>query len=342
MTDSINTPGGAPADAVYVVDVGHGNAALVVEPGQVTLVDAGSNGFILDVLDHLGIRHVHTVLVSHADEDHVGGVEPLLGRADVRVDHILLNSAESRGTAAWMALRRALAAARARRPHKTIVQVGLTADTPLPVRHTALAVEVLAPQPERGPDAEGRRQTSHDGCAVVRVTARGEPVVLLAGDVSSRGLEYLLAATPAPRARVLVYPHHGGLAGGPPGAFVRRLVAAVEPEVVVFSNGRSRAGFPRPDVVRAVLDARPGVHVACTQLAVACAPVVPPVSGEHLGDVPSRGREGHACCAGTLCLAAGGVGTATIVGMATPSGGEHAAFVDRCAPTAMCRPAERP
>lgn len=320
---------------IVLVDVGHGNCALVIEPDHVTIIDAGRGGILLDVLAHYGIQRVNTVLISHADEDHIGGLEPLLLQNDILIDHVFLNSAESRGTEAWMALRRAVSRARAR---GTAVHVGLAVGTSLPIEHSNFEVEILAPLPEnalggeRGVDVDGKPQSPNSTSAVIRISAGGSPLVLLAGDIDAAGLRHLLSQTPAPKAKLLVFPHHGGLpAGEDPGGFASDLVGAVEPSFVVFSVARSRPGFPRPEIVAAVRTRLPDTHIVCTQLSRLCAASVPTGEPIHLATVPSRGREHRACCGGSLILIPGReslLRSPTLVG--------HADFIRNNAPTALC------
>jgi competence protein ComEC len=67
---------------VHVIDVGQGDAILVVSPdGFTMLVDAGTesnDATIQAALAALGIGGLDYVLVSHMDADHVGGVDGVL------------------------------------------------------------------------------------------------------------------------------------------------------------------------------------------------------------------------------------------------------------------------
>ena len=73
------TPAPAAPLAVYFLDVGHGDATIITTPGgKCVLIDAagGRKGgvAVLSFLAKKGIRRIDTVVMSHADGDHIGGM----------------------------------------------------------------------------------------------------------------------------------------------------------------------------------------------------------------------------------------------------------------------------
>lgn len=320
-----------------VLDVGHGNCA-VLEDGQGTVViDAAERDTLLEFLEQRRITAVDTILISHADADHVAGLIGLLGQRHLTIKSVHLNSEPLRRSSLWTALRVALADARRRRAVEVIPHLS-TSSTGALRRQAEVQVEVLAPAPELalggagGRDLDDRRLSANAMSAVVRVVSDSGAEALLAGDLDDIGLDNLLADHPAPRARVLVFPHHGGRPGrADPYRFAKRLCEAVQPEVVVFSIGRGRHATPQPEIVRGVLAAAPSVHIACTQLSEWCAAALPGSSPGHLSDSPARGRPANACCAGTLRFMLGAAAPTY-----APARSNHVAFVARDAPTALC------
>jgi competence protein ComEC len=78
-------PGAGPGDLrIHLLDVGQGDAILVVSPdGFVLLVDAGpggNDGAIEQDLRRLGVSALDYVLVSHLHADHVGSMPGVLDR----------------------------------------------------------------------------------------------------------------------------------------------------------------------------------------------------------------------------------------------------------------------
>ncbi|MFZ4579521.1 MAG: ComEC/Rec2 family competence protein [Myxococcota bacterium] len=72
----------APPDVPYngfrvvFFDVGQGDAILIeAGTGETMLIDGGKSDSVLkDRLQHLGIDHLDTIVVTHPDADHVGGL----------------------------------------------------------------------------------------------------------------------------------------------------------------------------------------------------------------------------------------------------------------------------
>lgn len=187
--------GWPPPDAVVVAcDVGQGDAlVLPVGPGEAVLVDAGPDVAAVDrCLADLGVERLPLVLISHLDADHVGG---LAGAFDGRTVGVVatgtLSPADDRLPAVEAQVRRA-GADRIRLVPGERWQRG------------AVALEVLAPAPERATAAAG----SNDLSLVVRATVRGVRV-LLTGDLGAESEARLRASGVDLRADVLKVPHHG-------------------------------------------------------------------------------------------------------------------------------------
>lgn len=73
-----------PSDwQIAACDIGQGDAVLVRSAGEVALVDTGPDPALLaHCLDELGIRRIHLLVLSHYDQDHVGGTSAVLGMVD--------------------------------------------------------------------------------------------------------------------------------------------------------------------------------------------------------------------------------------------------------------------
>lgn len=318
-----------------ILDVGHGNCAVATDNDGVVIFDAATGNTLVEFLEERGLTEIEAVLISHADADHIGGVLPLLLHSSIYVRRIYLNPDVSKTTAIWQDFRHALADARKRKG--TEVQTQLTTTSSKELTRGEVGIEILAPTPEiaasgsGGQDLKGRPLTPNSMSVAVRIMTGDLPQVLFLGDLDEVGLENLLVESPRPKARVLVFPHHGGLPGRTDAfQFARRLCELVEPEMVIFSIGRGKHGTPHPEIVRGVLSASPQAHIACTQLSERCAGSLPPSPSHHLNDRPARGRLKNSCCAGTI-----------VVRLAksieyTPEASEHRAFVMTEAPTALC------
>src|SRR5947209_11889520 len=94
---------------LIVLDVGHGNCALVRDIHGTIIIDCPLGSTLMKTLRQLNIREIASVLLSHADEDHIGGVMNLLTNEDITVQHVFLNADALRKTLTWKNLRQALA-----------------------------------------------------------------------------------------------------------------------------------------------------------------------------------------------------------------------------------------
>jgi competence protein ComEC len=157
--------------------------------------------------------------------------------------------------------------------------------------------------------------------------------MLTTGDVDWVGLQNLLEEGGDIRADILVFPHHGGKAGGSdPKQFAAEICSRVQPRSVIFSIARTRTGFPRVDTIDGVVEVAPEAHIACTQLSQECAKDTP-TEFQHLLDYPAKGRDRDSCCAGTIRIDLNREEDYLAFNEA------HGAFVKSLAPT-MCRTQE--
>lgn len=261
-----------PKRCLVVLDVGHGSAAILHDEGGVVVFDTGRGPTVDRHLHALGIREIEAMLLSHADADHIGGAITLLLDSSVRVASVFLNPDPSKNSDVFQQLRYALSEAELRT--QTKIEPSLTTSSKFP--RTGASIEVLYPPAPvalggvGGGDLRGKRLTSNSLSAAVRVTGAPGSSVLLGGDIEFGCLEYWMERGLTPSARVLVFPHHGGLPGdgdeSEASLFAHQLSSMVNPETVIFSIHRTRFGLPRNEVVTAVLKAVKNVRFACTQL----------------------------------------------------------------------------
>lgn len=211
----------APAEGAFwfdMLDVGEG-LAIVVRTKDYTLVyDAGpsfSSGFdtgqavILPWLRRQGIRQIDTMMISHGDNDHIGGANSLLEGIPVSqvlssVPERFESASECQGGSRW--------------------------------QWNGVRFEILHP-PDPWPF------DGNNGSCVLRVSNSSHSV-LITGDIESMAEFRLRKAIPKLEADVLVVPHHGSRTSSSE-AFIR----AVAPRYALVSTGfRNRFGFPRPDI----------------------------------------------------------------------------------------------
>lgn len=297
---------------VSIVDVGHGNCAIVRSGDAVTTIDSARREHLVEALRAEGLFEIHAAIASHSDEDHCAGIIGLLLDEDFSVREVRMNPDATRAgrTEFWDDLKVAVRAARDR--CGTRLRTELTTESTADISFNTVLLEVLYPPPELAIDGvgsqteDGVRITANAMSAVIRVVLDGTPRVLLTGDMDRAALDFMVEADSDMRATVLVFPHHGGV---PERAksdkamreFTKTLAAHVQPEHVVFSLGRNEHSTPQPLIVEELRASLPGAHIACTQLSSRCSDELL-ASATHLGSRYAGGREAGLCCAGTVVI----------------------------------------
>ncbi len=209
---------------LHVLDVGQGLAVLVQTRQSATLYDAGPRWYgtgrdagaevVLPALARLGVRRLDRLIVSHADNDHAGGVRSVLAGLPV-------------ATVRWSQVVPGVATAVAR-----------LCAVPERWAHDGVTFTFLHPQ-------VGDKGTRNDRSCVLSITSpHGR--ALLAGDIEGGTEAQLVQRYGAELAAdVLVVPHHGSATSSTVG-----FVARVRPRLAVIAAGyRNRYGLPHPGVV---------------------------------------------------------------------------------------------
>lgn len=315
-----------------ILDVGHGNCAVVRNDERALIVDTGPGVGLLEYLSAQGISRVDEVLISHTDADHLRGLQRLLDENQFRLDRIRINTDAAQQSVLWKSL--AYSLNDREREGGCRINAALVEGETLAFGDDC-SVRILAPRSAlamTGPgstDDRGRRITSNTISAVVVVEVHNMRV-MLAGDLDEVGLEHLLESDQDLKSDLLVFPHHGGnvranATVSQNRSFAEQLVEAVKPTQVVFSFGRSQARNPRPEIVEAIR-AKDPCKIMCTQMSVQCS-AEHAFDGDHLSSAFASGRSRQHCCAGTIVISEHAM---------RPSLEEHAAFVERSASTALC------
>ena len=322
---------------VCFLDVGHGNATVLITGDQdVALIDVGRHSALREFLDEQQITQIGSVYLSHADQDHIGALVGLLAARKISIERVYLNSDASKSSKVWDDLLYELD--QAHRAGKLDFKPSLV------IGHKELfagdvCLEVLAPGPYlagKSPgsvDRYGQRIRTNSISAVVTIAVDGKRLALLPADLDGVGLRNLLDNSPDLRARILVYPHHGGLPGNmDPGRFASALLQAVRPDHIIFSIGRGRYRTPNPSTVNAVRTTLSNARIICTQLSEHCARNLPNAAMVHLFDAFAQGRSSGTCCGGTVVVPLAHP-TALL-----PSATDHSRFIHTHVESPLCLP----
>jgi len=215
---------------VHFLDVGQGDAIFIQCPtGQQILVDGGPSPSVL--LSHLGRRmpfwdhSLDLVVLTHPEEDHLGGLLELLTRYDVS---LVLDSGQECTNAtcdAWRSLIEEKGIPYRRAEAGMAVTVG-----------DEMRLEVLHPPTQLMTNTASDINNN----SVVMRLQYGQFSVLLTGDVMAEAENTLLMSGRPVDSLVLKVPHHGGDT-----SLTEPFLEAVGPELAIISVGAdNRFGHP--------------------------------------------------------------------------------------------------
>lgn len=185
------------------VSVGHGLAVVVQTPdGQTWLYDAGSTGDgryaarrIDGVLQHLGVRRLDGIVVSHFDADHYNALPMLVGKYSARC--LVSNDERVHKWLQQAEVSRATLASKSSRTSSPKSEIALVVP---PSRHWSFA--------KWGQLVAGADRGGDNGRSLALFGAFGTNDFCLTGDLEGAGLAQLLKSPTEPLDVVLV-PHHG-------------------------------------------------------------------------------------------------------------------------------------
>lgn len=324
-----------PKHYLAIIDVGHGNSAFIKDEHTMLVIDAGPKSGLLEFLQQENINEIDTVLLSHADEDHIGGLLNLLDNG-VIIHHVRLNSDASKDTKIWNDL--TLSLSHYEKTKNLDWNNGLNASQKEQFIGGKTELEIIGPSTllttrgVGGKDRNGRIIRSNSLSAIFRLRRDGVPLVLFAGDMDVIALNEIIHEESECKAPILIYPHHGGSAGaGKARDFVESLCDKVKPKMVVFSLGRSnKYNNPHPDVISSLRAVSEEIDIRCTQLSLNCSNKTPDADGSHLSNSFSSGRENNHCCSGTIIVDLDNTGSIV------PAGKEHKKFIRSSVPVSLC------
>lgn len=220
---------GEVSTRIVIMDVGQGSAALVQSRGKSMLIDAGPMTDAFDAGERIvapslaknGVKAVDLVLISHPDQDHIGGLGAIMRRFPV--GKIVLPAA-FRGRSEFATLPSG----------RTFWLAGSAA-----AQLGDVNVQIAAPPaPANGRD--------NDGSLFARVSV-GPAAVVFSGDAPIEVEEAMIGRLPSWRAGVLVAGHHGSRT-----STGSQWLDAVRPKYLAISAGvNNRYGHPHASVLKA-------------------------------------------------------------------------------------------
>lgn len=227
------------AAVISVLDVDQGQAVAVIAPdGSAALIDAGRSGTRIEqevapYLRSLGVEELDYLIISHPDQDHIGGMPRVLELFPVEtwVDPAIPTTNQTYAQVLETVIDQDIPAILARQGEQLLLGDTVTLELLWPVDDMLTS---------------GGEPDSNENSAVVRVTYDGVSV-LIPGDLENRGERALIDQYGADLlSDVLVAGHHGSNTSSS-GAFLD----AVAPDVAIISAGEDNPyGHPHDEVLQ--------------------------------------------------------------------------------------------
>ena len=224
------TSGEGDLPAVAFLDIGQGDAALVMADGFTMLIDGGPDPVVLErKLDRYGVRSIDVLVISHVHSDHITGLGAVIGQRPVG---LVVADFQHHSTAAseWLV--------------DEAERLGITMAAPVPGMSfgaSDLNVEFVGPT---------RRYASPNDESVVLVVTLGDDRVLFPGDVEVHAQTEL----EVPDIAVLKVPHQGAGTSDP--AWLERHAG----RIAVVSVGPNPFGHPAEWVIETLEQSGAAVH----------------------------------------------------------------------------------
>jgi len=209
---------------LLVFDVGQGTAILIRTPHHQLLYDTGpvytenfdaGSGIIVPYLKSQGLQILDTLVVSHNDQDHSGGLPGVLAAVDVA--NLWLGEPDKYRPDKW----------------SPVVE---NCHEQLPWRWDQVSFQFI-----HWPISASAKANNHS--CVLLIEYRGQKI-LLTGDIEKQVEQILLAQEQLTNVNILLAPHHGSHTSSTPG-----FVAHLHPQYVIYSAGfHNQHGHPHKDV----------------------------------------------------------------------------------------------
>lgn len=319
---------------ISIIDVGHGNCCVLFDNPNCFVIDCGLGSSILEFLTQEEIFEIDNVFLSHADQDHIGGLIALISSNEFKIHNVHVIADATKAGKMWDGILHSLSYSSLSGGTKLHVSISSSEG---PFRCGSIVLKVVTPTPYLAGKSvgnttqRGERITSNSISASFHVEWNSNSIAYLAGDIDQVSLNDLIDHDISLKSPVLVFPHHGGKSGEYDlVAFTKTLCELTNASTVLFSIGRNQHNNPRPEIIQTVRSLIRDVRIACTQLSKNCAAVLPKISSAHLPSFFSKGKASHECCAGTFIIKLG----KEIQYLPTKE--NHREFILENAPTSLC------
>lgn len=223
---------------IIFFNVGQGDAILISEGSQQVLIDGGKDGRML--LEKMGKfvpfwdRNIEAVVMTHPDQDHIGGLIDLL--ETYKVQNIIETNAQSDSETFKKLEEEILKNETGKIEAKKNLAINFS---------NGALIQVLSPLNSLPNEID---KNSNDNSVVTKLSY-GENKFLFTGDLPSTQEGILLGSKANLESQVLKVAHHGSKY-----ATSNEFLDAVKPEDAVISVGKNSYGHPNQEVLDRLLE----------------------------------------------------------------------------------------
>lgn len=228
------TAASRPLLTVAFLDVGQGDATLIRSPaGRTMLIDGGNSrgdaeNVILPTLKSWNASSLNLLVITHPDQDHIGGLPHVL--ESFPVERVALtgqvHTTQTYEKVLTLIRDKKISAVKAR-------------------RGTTLELDPLLTLTVLGPDDAAVEQNDTNNASIVIRLTYDRVSMLFTGDAERPEEDSILSSGADVRAQILKVAHHGSPSGSS-----QRWLRAVAPEVAIISVGKDNPfGHPGHEVL---------------------------------------------------------------------------------------------
>ena len=199
---------------VYCFSAGKADAILLTTENSTVLIDCGEKGFGKDILAHLetrGIDYIDCLIITHFDQDHVGGAAKVINNISVGT---VLQSNCPKDSEEY---------------EKYVTALTNAGLEPVTVRETMEIVLDGVRYMIDPPKSDDYDQDDSNNSSLIVTVYNGTNVLLFTGDAQTERLEEYLESETVD-CDFLKVPHHGG-----EDELMDDLIAVVQPEYAVIT-----------------------------------------------------------------------------------------------------------
>ena len=215
---------------VHFVDVGQGQAQIIISPSnQVMVIDGGNNDDedrMVSYLQSLGVEQIDVLIGTHPDADHIGGIDAVIDTFDIANFYMPPIAVTTKTFQSVLAS--------AKEKNLTVQPIQKGTDLPF---DSSCTVDVLSP---------AQKSKDSNEMSVVVKLACGKSSFLFSGDVEGEAEELLVHGGNDIDIDVILVPHHGS-----DGSTSTEFLDETTPEICVIQVGKENSyGHPGSETLK--------------------------------------------------------------------------------------------